>query len=358
MKSYNNLWRKFISDENILEAIKNATKGKRKHPKWRELYENANNHIKDFKKAVFFVSNHHTPKEIYDDISRKKRIIIVPTMYEQVVHHMVVQILKPIIMKSMYEYAYGSLPGRGAHGAKKIMERWVRDNKNNKYVLKLDIKKYFESIPINIVKNRLSLTIRDKIFLRVLFNILEVRAKGLPLGFYTSQWLAMWYLIPFDHYVKEKLKAKYYMHYMDDIVILGSNKRKLINILYGIKEYLHIIGLKLNNRSQLYRFEYNGLGRDIDFMGFRFFRNRTILRKSIMFKMSRKAKNISKKIKATIYDLRQFISYLGWINSTNVYNVWVKRIKPFINLKHIKKRISNYDRRINQCLYIQKTVIA
>ena len=49
---------------------------------------------------------------------------------------------------------------------------------------------------------------------------------GLPIGFYTSQWFANWFLQPFDHYVKEELKAKCYVRYMDDIVILGANVKE------------------------------------------------------------------------------------------------------------------------------------
>ena len=81
-------------------------------------------------------------------------------------------------------------------------------------------------------------------------------------------------------------------------------------------------------------------------MGFKFYRNKIILRRTIMLKATRKAKKISKKEKITIYDIRQMLSYLGWIDCTNTYGMYEKWIKPYVSFKYCKKRLSNYDRRI------------
>lgn len=364
MKSYNHLMEKTISDENIMLAIRNSTRGKRKRPRIKELFENAINHIRDFKDMANFKNDHHKPKEIYDGISRKRRTIIVPSTREQVVHHMIVNVIKPIFTHGMYEHAYGSLPHKGAHKAKKVMAKWLKDNKNNKYVMKLDIRKYFESIPHDILKAKLNKLISDKAFLKLIFEVIDVTDKGLPLGFYTSQWFSMWYLKDFDHYVKEVLGAKYYMRYMDDMVILGSNKRELSNMLAKIKVKLAELGLELNNKSQIFRFDYYNrqkdrrCGRDIDYMGFRFYRDKTILRKSILYKMTRKARKIHNKSKATIHDLRQMLSHVGWTKHCQIYNVWVRMVKPCFNVRNAKKRISNYDRRENRCLLELKIAIA
>lgn len=62
-------------------------------------------------------------------------------------------------------------------------------------------------------------------------------------------------------------------------------------------------------------------------------------------KMCRKAKRIANKEKPTIYDIRQFMSYLGWIKSADVYGAYLEYIKPHINIQYLKRRISNYDKR-------------
>lgn len=355
MKSYNHLYEKFISDDNIKLAIKNSSKGKRNRKDIKKIYSNPNKYVDKIKiYAMNFKSSNHNPVTIYDGISRKKRTIIVPDYMEQIVHHMVVNVMIPIFQHGMYEHSYGSIPKRGVHKGKKVVEKWIRnDKKNVKYCLKMDIKKYFDSIPHDVIKSKLKKIIHDERFLKVLFEIIDVTENGLPLGFYTSQWLSNWYLQDLDHYIKEKLYAPHYIRYMDDMVIFGSNKRKLQSTLNEIKKYLENLGLSLNNKYQLFRFVYRRdnkyYGRDLDFMGFRFFRDKTILRKSILFKMTRKAKKISKKDKATIYDMRQMISYLGWIDATNTYNVYLEYIKPFVNFQKLKRKIGNYDRRLTKC---------
>ena len=222
--------------------------------------------------------------------------------------------------------------------------------KNVKYVLKMDIRHFFESIPHDILKRKLAEHIHDEKMLAVLYEIVSISDKGLPLGFYTSQWLSNWYLEGLDHYIKEKLRAAHYVRYMDDMVVFGSNKRQLHEMRQKIEEYLNnMLGLELKNNWQVFRFDYvkNGkhYGRDLDFMGFRFFRDRVALRRTIMLKATRKAKKISKKDKATIHDIRQMLSYLGWIDATNTYSMYQKRIKPMVNFQHFKRRISSYDKK-------------
>lgn len=356
MKTWKNLWDNFVSNENIEQSIRKASLGKKKRRKdVRKAMENPEefkNHIKKY--ASNYFNHKHKEMEIYDGIKRKKRKIIVPYFDELVIQHMIVNVLKPMFLQGVYERSYGSLPGRGSHEAKKYIEKWIKhDTKNCKYCLKLDIRKYFESIPHDILKEKLALELKDERILSLLYEIIDVTDKGLPLGFYTSQWLSMWYLKKFDHYLKEDLGIVHYVRYADDLVIFGSNKRKLWYNLNMIKLRLSELGLSLNERSQLFRFVYakNGkeYGRDLDFMGFRFFRNRTILRRSIYYKMLRKARKISKKEKPTIYDLRQMMSYLGWIKATDVCGVYLKYIKPFFAIRNAKKRIGRYDRRMAKC---------
>ena len=344
MKSYNHLYEAYISDDNIRLAIKNACKHKLKRKRFKELHDNPDKYIEWIRKqAINYKNDHHTPVIIYDGIQRKKRTIIVPTFREQIIHHMVVNILKPIIMKSMYEHSYGSIPERGATLGAKRIRRWLKDTKGTRYCLKMDIKKYFDSVPHEIVINKLSEQIHDQRFLNILLEIVSVNEKGLPLGFYTSQWLANWYLTGLDHYIKEKLEASYYIRYMDDMIIFGSNKRKLHKMRQAIADYLkNNLGLELKGNYQVFPIK----SRALDFMGFRFYRYRTTLRRTILYKACRKAKRLFKKDKPTIYDIKQLMSYLGWFRQTDTYNVFCDRVTRYVNVKYMKRRVSRYDRRM------------
>ena len=270
---------------------------------------------------------------------------------------MVVNVLKPIFMKGMYEHSYGSIPDRGAHLAKKYIKKWIKNGgKDVKYVLKMDIKKYFDSIPHDILKQKLAKLIHDKTFLKILYEIVDAvdGNTGIPLGFYTSQWIANWYLTDLDHYIKETLGAKYYVRYMDDMVIFGRSKKVLHEYRRLIEAYLNKnLGLRLKENWQVYLFHYvksdgTEIGRDVDFMGFRFYRNRITLRKSIMLKATRKAKRVWHKPRTTVHDARQMLSYLGWLDTTDTYNMYLTHIKPYIRFRILKRRMSVYQLHINK----------
>jgi hypothetical protein len=142
------------------------------------------------------------------------------------------------------------------------------------------------------------------------------------------------------------------MRYMDDVIIFGSDKedlhRKKDRIEIFLKEHL---GLELKDNWQVFRFDYitpdgKHRGRFLDYMGFRFYCDRTTMRKTIMLKATRKAKRLSKKDKPTIYDMRQMMAYLGWIDCTDTYEMYCLWIKPYVDFQKCKRRMSKYDKRI------------
>lgn len=304
------------------------------------------------KYAANFKPDRHTPHEIYDGIRRKKRTILVPSLREQVIHHMIVNIIKPIIMKPMYRHAYGSLPGRGAtkgkqkhsYGCKEAIEQFIHKYPEDcQYCLKLDIKKFFDNIPHKELKQMFARIIKDKRFLEIIYKVIDSNNKdiGLPIGFYTSQWFANFYLIGLDHYIKEQLHARSYYRYMDDMVIFDKNKKILHLMHLKIQQYLNnILRLQLNNKWQVFNFNK----RFLDFVGFRFYINRTILRHGLMLRMTRKARRLAHRIIQTAYECRQMLSYKGWLTPTNTYNMYKKYIKPFVSFNALSHRISWADK--------------
>ena len=364
MKSYKHLFDICISEENRRRAIQKAkrTKRIRKMIRKRHLSDEAMLAL-SYDWIINYENAEHTPIVIQDGIRHKERVIIVPTLEELIVQHCVVMALGEMFWRGLYRHSYASIPGRGAHKAKKVMEKWIdTDPRNVKYVLKMDIRHFFDSIQHDVLKAMLRKRIHDDRMLELLFKIIDVTDIGLPLGFYTSQWLSNWFLQGLDHFIKEQLHAVYYVRYMDDMVIFGSNKKVLHQIRQAISEYLEAnLGLELKGDWQVFRFSYtvNGedRGRPLYFMGFQFYRNRTVLRKSIMLKATRKARRIHKKPyqgrKPTVHDYRQMMSYLGWIDCTDTYRMYLKHIKPRISFQRMKRYISRYDRHDDRRVYEQ-----
>lgn len=240
MKSYKHLFDICISEANRRRAVKSAKKSKRIREMIRRRNLSDDELIgQSYDWIINYENAEHEPKIIQDGIRHKERKIIVPTLEELIVQHCVVQALQEMFWKGMYQHSYASIPRRGAHKAKKVIEKWIdTDPKNVKYVLKMDIHHFFDSIPHDILKRMLTRKIHDERMLELLFKILDVTEVGLPLGFYTSQWLSNWFLQGLDHFIKEQLHAVHYARYMDDMVIFGSNKKVLHQIRLAISEHM------------------------------------------------------------------------------------------------------------------------
>lgn len=354
MKSYKHLWDKLLTDENIALAYKEYIKGRTKDVYTRKLY--SNNPELAIKKAREYAllgkTEEHNSKVIVDGSSRKYRTIIRPLYSEQILHHMAINVLKPIFMKAMYAHSHGSIPERGCLSGRKTIQKWIKkDVRNTRYFLKMDIEKYFESIPHDILKSKLKRKIRDKKMLKLLYSFIDIKydgkintEKGIPLGFYPSQWFANFYLTDFDHFIKEQLGAVYYMRYMDDMIIFDYDKDNLVRIKDEISKYLKkYLGLTLKNNWRICKLGNEG-SNSIDFMGFRFYRNRVTLRKHLIYRLSRKARQINKK-GATIYTARQFLSLAGWTNHANVFRMYKKWVFPFCTKWDMRNYVSQYDRR-------------
>lgn len=347
MKSFSNVYEVCLMKEVRLKAAKDIRRSKRvRRIMQKEGYTVDSVAIDGYDWIQNYKNSDHIPIVINDGISKKKRTILVPTVEELFVQHCAVEALKPMFFHGMYEHSYGSIPKRGVHKGAKLIKKWIKHDKGGiKYVLKMDIRHFFDSISHNILKDKLAKKLKDPNMLALLYDIIDVTDNGLPLGYYTSQWLANWYLQDFDHFVKEELGVNKYIRYVDDLVIYDSNKKRLHEIRRLISNYLdHELGLSLKDNWQIFRFSYaNDRGRDLDFMGFRFYRNKTTLRKAILLRATRKASKMGKKMRLTVYDARQMLSYLGWIKVTNTYNAYETYIKPFVNFGNLKKILSLFD---------------
>ena len=371
MKTYSKLIDIALSDEIMDLSLKSAVERKTDRPEVQEVIK-LKEQLKDILRVKILKKELkpliHKAHEINDGFKQKKRLIIQPyftkTKPEQWLQHIIISTLKPILMKGMYEFSCGSVPGRGIHYGKKYLEKFIRKHsKDVKYCLKIDIRHFYESIDIDILKGRFREIIKDDVFLYLIFWVLDSNAgtmpdgnivkTGLPIGFYTSQWFANWFLQPFDHYVKEELKAKCYVRYMDDIVILGVNKRELHKMFNLIRSYLGEIGLTIKDNWQVFLFDYTDKdgkrhGRPIDFMGFKFYRDKTTIRKSIFLRACRLARRLHKKLHINWRDASQILSYFGWFKTTDTYKAFQKYIVSQISLNSCKKVMSIHDKNLRR----------
>lgn len=138
------------------------------------------------------------------------------------------------------------------------------------YFLKCDVRKFFDSIDHEILKERLKRIVDDERTLRMLYDIIDsyevMPGKGIPMGNQTSQWFALFYLDPLDRLVKEKLRVKHYTRYMDDCVLISHSKDALNNALVEMRKVLAGLKLEFNEKTQVFPISHG-----VEYLGWRFY---------------------------------------------------------------------------------------
>lgn len=120
------------------------------------------------------------------------------------------------------------------------------------FILKGDISKYFYSIDHDILKAKLEKKIKDKKALDIVYKLVDSNETGLGIGNMSSQVLAVFFLNDFDHFIKEKLKIKYYVRFQDDFLLYHESKKYLQFCLEEIKKFLSKEKLTLNRKTRIF----------------------------------------------------------------------------------------------------------
>ncbi len=349
MKRTGYIYEKLCDKELIREAIIKASRKKRRRRSVRRILRNIDFYVDEIytmmQKEEFTPSPYRRFK-IKDGATQKEREICCPKFYpDQIVHWMLILAIQPILQRGMYEFNCGSVPGRGAHYGKKYIERWYeRDRKNTKYCAKLDVKKFYPSAKAPVIMRELRRVIKCQRTLRLCDVILN-SSDGLPIGNYTSQWFANFLLQRLDHFIKEVLKIPHYVRYMDDMCLFAASKRLLHKAVKAIREFLAGLQLELKSNWQV----FPTASRAVDFLGFRFFREKTTLRKNLALRLRRRVKKIHRYAqrhggRLRPRDASAVMSYAGWLKHAECQGFYEKHIKPYINFKKAKEVIRNETR--------------
>lgn len=369
-KEYKYLYREMLKEDVIRKAYKKLRKGKTKRKEIQYIDAHFDEEVQKMHDMILntkpegvevphpelaYKLRKRTPKIIVEHGKRRK--IYMPEIHEQWLHHIIVLILEPIITATAYPYSCGSFPKRGAHYGKRQIERWLlHDPKGTRCFAKMDIRHFYDSIRLKILMKELRIRIKDEWFLYIIELCLYGFDKGIPLGFYISQWLANYLLEPLDKLITEGIGLPKLQRYMDDIVIFASSKKVLHAAIVKIKQLLgQRFRLKLKHNYQVCKFYFEKgkrkIGRALDFMGFVFYRTRTVIRKGIMLSATRLAAKMHRaKEENRGYfhrHIEAMLSYMGWFTCTDTYRCYESRIKPFVKVGRLKKIISKLKRRQN-----------
>ena len=314
MKRKNNLYQEICKIENIISTFNEVcrnTNNKKKVQNYKQyksiyisrIYNVLNN--KTYKVGKYNVFTIYEPKE---------RRIVSQNLQDKVINHLVARyILYPVVMPCLIDQNVASRKNKGTRKGleyAKMYDKKCKIKYKDYYILKFDISKFFASIDQKILKEKIKRKIKDQDALNIVFKIIDSEEQGLGIGSMTSQCLAIFYLNDLDHFIKEKLKIKYYIRYQDDGLIFHESKEYLKVCFKEIEKFLDKEHLKLNNKSRIYKNTNNFV-----FLG----RNRR--------GKYAKYRNIKRQIKYRkhLYEDGK-IDLMGYINTINCYRNIVKKV--------------------------------
>ena len=330
MKSYNSLYKELCSFGNLYLAYRKARKNK--SSKWyvKEFEKDLERNI--YKLQYELESHAYNPKPLKQFVIRdpKTRVISASDFRDRVAHHAICNIIEPIFDKAFIHDSYANRKGKGALAAVKRFDASKRkisyngkilpnvkvkdSNQVFGYVLKADIKHYFDSVDHEILMQILARKINDKKVLWLIRKVIEnhtckIPGNGMPIGNLTSQFFANVYLNELDFFVKHRLKAKYYVRYVDDFVILDRSEEKLELYKEKTNEFLKSIKLALHPEKS----KIIPLRAGINFLGYRIFYSYKLLKKSNKKLIANRIRNLVEAFNYGVIAKRELYESLnGW----------------------------------------------
>lgn len=283
---------------------------------------------------------------VYDPKERKIHAL---HYRDRVVQHCLCdEVLSPLLdRKLIYDNAACRL-GKGTHFAIGRASEFLHDYYNkygtDGYFLKCDIRKFFENIDHEILKEKMSRVIKDKDVMQLLIMIIDSfeknPGKGLPLGNQTSQWFALYYLDGMDRLIKEKFKIKYYSRYMDDMVIIHQDKEYLKQCLTELRRFAgEELHLEFNEKTQIFPIK-NG----VDYLGFHIYLSDTgkVIRKvkqQTKYKYKRKLKQMQYAFANNQMELDEIhqvlTSYSAHLSYGHTYKLRKRLLSNFVLKKNL-----------------------
>jgi RNA-directed DNA polymerase len=274
MKRAGNLWGAILERENLVRAFHQAARGKRWKQEVRRFAGNLDQELAQLRASLIdrsFETGRYHVFEVHDP---KRRTIHAARFPERVFHHALMNVCEPVLERQSIHHSYACRKGKGRLAAIAAAEKAARACP---WHLKLDIRKYFESIPHGHLIARLHRVFKDPDVLQWLEELIRghhgEEGQGLPIGSLTSQHLANFYLGPLDRFCHGHPAVKAYARYMDDFVCWGDDKAAMVKLGQEIRDFvMGELGLTLKHPPAP-----QPSARGMDFLGYRIFPSHTVL---------------------------------------------------------------------------------
>ncbi len=268
MKRIGNLWPAVIERENLVRAFHQAARGKRRKQEVRRFAENLDGNLERLRTEAEERTFETGKFNVFMVFDPKERTIHAARFPERVFHHALMNLCEPVLERQSVFHSYACRKGKGRMAGIEAAQRAVR---GGAWHLKLDIRKYFESIPHERLIVRVRCLFKDPEILFWLEQIIRCHrpeeGRGLPIGSLTSQHLANFYLSPLDRLCQGLPGVKAHVRYMDDFVCWAEDRASLLDAGREIRRFVEEeLGLALKHPPCP-----QPSVRGMDFLGYRIF---------------------------------------------------------------------------------------
>ena len=237
MRSYGQLWERVTSPENLAAALGRVMKGRGAKRDVAAFAARAGDELAALRGELLSGAWRPGPYGQFRVTDPKPRTISCAPVRDRVAHHALCGVIAPLLERGFTEDCYACRVGKGTHRAAARARELVR---RHGWTCKLDIRRYFDSVPHDRLLELLLPIFREVEIRRLIEMIVRHPVPGLPdgcglpIGNLTSQWFANFYLSGLDHYAKEGLGAPGYIRYMDDIVLFADGKAEIWRLHDGV----------------------------------------------------------------------------------------------------------------------------
>ncbi|MBE0498585.1 MAG: group II intron reverse transcriptase domain-containing protein [Campylobacterales bacterium] len=297
------LFEKAFTMQNLYLAFLDARKGKRKKRSTLKFEINLGAQLKALHEELH--SQNYEPRDyiqfyVYEP---KKRLISAPAFRDLVVQHAIYRVIYTIFDSSFIDTSYACRKGGGTHKASVYTQNEMRKYSGENYFVKMDIKKFFYSIDRDILRSMFEKKIKDVRFVDMMCKFSQMKEPaGIPIGNLLSQIYALTYMNAIDHFIKRELKAKSYVRYVDDFMVVGVSLEEAKHIKDACEKFAQE---KLN--LQYSHWHIQKIKRGINFVGYRTWKSIKFVRKHSIYKMKRAIKKLK---------IESIISLIGHAVST------------------------------------------
>ena len=299
---------------NLVVAHANAKRGKTHYRAVKTFERSKNELLHKLEESILSGTYHTSPykNRIIDDSGKERLISKLPYYPDRIAHWSLMMQLEPEFMDQFSKRSHAAIPGRGIHTALyQTRNILLRRPDQAAYCLKLDIRKYFQSVDHDVLKMKIRKLTEDELLLRHMDELIDSFSQGLPIGNYPSQYFANYYLTGFDNWLESK--GVLFVRYMDDVSIFGPTTEYLRALFQEIRHYLEDgLNVQIKDNWQVFPVGVRG----VDFVGYRVFPNRVLIRKSTLKRMRRRLATVRKHVEAGMFsgsDRSCLASYTGWV---------------------------------------------